>query len=151
MEKTVYTVKNVKTFMGREGKGFNATLYKNGKNIGMVIDSANGGCYSYQLDREEQELLEKYAKENLTLEERSINGKEITLELSDIFMDKLINEFLTTQTFKRKCKKKTLFTTNKTPKGSYIEINTPFTPEIKKRLIEKHSKDDLVILNEVYK
>lgn len=42
-----YTVKNVKTFRGREGQGFNATLYVDGRKIAEVDDSANGGCYRW--------------------------------------------------------------------------------------------------------
>ena len=39
-----YTLKAIKTFMGNEGKGFNANLYHNGKKIGEVTDTANGCC-----------------------------------------------------------------------------------------------------------
>ena len=31
---TIYTVKNVKNFQGREGDGFECSLYKDGKRIG---------------------------------------------------------------------------------------------------------------------
>ena len=37
-----YTLKSVKNFMGREGYGFSANLYHNGKRIGEVTDTANG-------------------------------------------------------------------------------------------------------------
>ena len=37
-----YTLKSIKNFMGREGYGFNANLYHNGKKIGEVTDPANG-------------------------------------------------------------------------------------------------------------
>ena len=37
-----YTLKTVKNFMGREGYGFSANLYYNGKRIGEVTDTANG-------------------------------------------------------------------------------------------------------------
>lgn len=38
-----YSVKNIKTFMGREGHGFNANLYRGKKKIAFVIDDASGG------------------------------------------------------------------------------------------------------------
>jgi quinol monooxygenase YgiN len=44
----VYTVKNVKSFRGNEGYGFNATLYRGDKRVALVMDDANGGCYSYE-------------------------------------------------------------------------------------------------------
>jgi len=43
-----YVVKNVKTFIGMEGHGFNASLYRNGKKVAFVIDSAQGGCFDFQ-------------------------------------------------------------------------------------------------------
>ena len=43
-----WSVGNVVTFMGTEGHGFNADLLLNGKKVAFVIDSGNGGCYSYQ-------------------------------------------------------------------------------------------------------
>ncbi len=43
-----YIVKNVKTFRGTEGQGFNATLYRDGKKVAFIIDSARGGIYTYE-------------------------------------------------------------------------------------------------------
>tara|TARA_R100000234_G_scaffold46587_1_gene27777 strand:- start:7047 stop:7625 length:579 start_codon:yes stop_codon:yes gene_type:complete len=39
-----FSVKSVKTFMGREGVGINANMYFKNKKIGHIIDSGNGGC-----------------------------------------------------------------------------------------------------------
>ena len=38
-----YEVKNVKTFTGREGQGFECTLYRNGKSVAKVVNTADGG------------------------------------------------------------------------------------------------------------
>lgn len=43
-----YTVKNVKTFIGNEGHGFNATLYRDGKAIAFVYDDASGGPVAFE-------------------------------------------------------------------------------------------------------
>jgi len=43
-----YTVKNVKTFRGMEGEGYNATLYRDGKKVCEVIDDASGGEVNFQ-------------------------------------------------------------------------------------------------------
>lgn len=62
----VYTVKNIKSFEGREGLGFNASLYRDEKSIGMVIDSGNGGCYDYnRLDKGEYDILMAHVKKNV--------------------------------------------------------------------------------------
>ena len=39
-----YEIKGLKTFMGREGYGVNASLYYKGKKIAFIMDSGNGGC-----------------------------------------------------------------------------------------------------------
>jgi hypothetical protein len=99
-----YSVKNVKNFMGREGYGFNCTLYRNGKKVGTCIDDASGGgMYPVDWDRkvdrkEEQRLLNEHIKSlpkiqysserELTVDERhcsvlKIKGKDnITLSTS---------------------------------------------------------------------
>lgn len=38
-----YTVKGIKTFVGMEGHGYNASLYRDGKLVAFVIDDASGG------------------------------------------------------------------------------------------------------------
>ncbi len=43
-----YTVNAVKTFMGREGYGFNCNLLCNGKKVAFVIDDASGGMINIQ-------------------------------------------------------------------------------------------------------
>ena len=42
-------LKNVRPLRGREGLGFNATLYINGLKCLFIIDSGNGGGYNYQI------------------------------------------------------------------------------------------------------
>ena len=36
-------IKHMKTCIGREGYGFNASLYVDGKKIAFIMDDANGG------------------------------------------------------------------------------------------------------------
>jgi len=49
MKKPRVEMKNVKTFRGREGEGFNATLYINGQKSAFVFDDASGGPYNYEV------------------------------------------------------------------------------------------------------
>ena len=39
-----YSIKGLKTFMGMEGYGVNASLYYKGKKCAFIIDGGNGGC-----------------------------------------------------------------------------------------------------------
>lgn len=42
-----YSVSGIKSFIGREGHGFNAYLHHDGRKIAFVTDHANGGCLSF--------------------------------------------------------------------------------------------------------
>ena len=48
MNKPKVVLKNLKTFMGMEGQGFNVDVWINGVKSIFVIDDANGGCFNYQ-------------------------------------------------------------------------------------------------------
>jgi len=52
-----YNVKNIKSFMGTDGPGFNATLYRGKKRVATLIDSGCGGEVNIQwLDWEEEDV-----------------------------------------------------------------------------------------------
>lgn len=44
-----YEVRNVKSFRGMEGYGFNADLHRDGVRIALVIDGGDGGCMIYEM------------------------------------------------------------------------------------------------------
>ncbi len=44
----IYTVKGLKSFIGNEGHGFNATLYRDGKAVAFVYDDASGGPVAFE-------------------------------------------------------------------------------------------------------
>jgi len=48
MNKPTVVLKNLKTFMGMEGQGFNVDVWINGVKSIFVMDTANGGCFDYQ-------------------------------------------------------------------------------------------------------
>lgn len=51
-----YTLKKVKQYDGREGPGFSAEIYRNGKFAGNVVDAGNGGSFSIYMTRYERKL-----------------------------------------------------------------------------------------------
>jgi hypothetical protein len=57
VKKEDYSVKNVKTFQGMEGEGFNASLYRKNKKVAFVIDEGSGGDFLYEWnDRNKEEV-----------------------------------------------------------------------------------------------
>ena len=123
-----YKVKNVKTFMGTEGHGFNASLYRDGKKVAFIIDSAQGGCYDFQwtdwkepkvniinhkgkpytfLGTPEEKILYKLVEKlPKTKSEIFPDGMKETI---DGFVAKIIDDFELKQKLKRACKKSYLF------------------------------------------
>ena len=45
-----FSIKSLKTFVGREGYGINANLYYNNKKVAFLLDSGNGGCLDIDWD-----------------------------------------------------------------------------------------------------
>ena len=86
----MYEVKNVKTFIGTEGHGFNANLYCDGKKVAFVIDSAHGGCYDYEWVSDAARVkAEAHVK---TLPGVEMYGTKLEMDM-DIFMSELIDAY----------------------------------------------------------
>lgn len=116
-----YAVKGVKTFRGREGEGYNATLYRDGKKVAFVTDDASGG----QLDIDWEDIhaprttvqVEGYEKGkshpvNMTPEEKALHdhclplpdrlcsflgrdGKPVMMRVTpEIFVEDLVNDYI---------------------------------------------------------
>jgi len=101
-----YTVRNVKTFIGMEGHGFNATLCRDGKPIAFVIDDANGGCLHFQWTiPAEEAVLEAVCKQMPPTE---FEGMSITYN-PDRLLSRLVDDHENDKRLKRIAKKKTLF------------------------------------------
>jgi len=58
-------LKSVKDFVGREGYGFSANIYLDNKNVGEVLDTANGsGEFEFHYkDKSQTEILARLSKE----------------------------------------------------------------------------------------
>lgn len=104
MKTMKYTVKNVKSFLGREGMGYSCSLYKDGKKIGTVTETADGGDVDLYLDSKEleQELID-YAG---TFTFPSYDGTEQYPQTPQIFLEGLVSEYETA----KMCKNKWVYT-----------------------------------------
>ena len=137
----MYTLKNVKTFMGMEGHGFNASLYKDGKKVAVVIDSAYGGCYDYRWDNEaDREPFMQYVKD--------VNPSDNKLCSDEIFISRLVDGYLKRQQFKRWCRKQTVFRLKGDKDGEYRTLLGKYFPASKKFLTDKYADKLEAIINE---
>ena len=160
----LYTVKSVKNFQGREGYGFECSLYKDGKKIGTVTDTANGGMIDFYLDTGEEKILVEYCKtlpkKQWNEEKSSITKKEwnklwaggMAVD-TDCFITDLVNEYEQQKQYRKWCKKNTqiAYRTDECKKGSVWVIPIPYNEITKAQLEKKYKNKGLVIINELIK
>lgn len=151
----VYTVKNVKTFRGMEGQGFECSLYKDGKKIGTVTDDAQGGPYRFFLKKGEEEILQAHAKTLPKLPwgftpHPPLDPDGMTQD-ADIVVNNLVEDFLEEKRLRKMCKSKIIFTLH-SDKGpvAYWEMKNIFSPKMRTYLQDKYGDDLKEIINERY-
>ena len=148
-----YTVKDVKTFRGMEGEGFNATLCRDGRKIAFAIDDATGGEIHIQWTggraraAEEKRLLE-FLK---TLPKERWEDTEYDVT-PDMFLAVLVDEAQIEKRLRRLFRRETLFRlkSDQTGADEWRVLNAPFSPRVKAHLAETYGDRLGRILNEEY-
>ena len=157
-----WTVRKVKTFLGNEGRGFNAELCRDGRPVAFVIDSAQGGEYEYQwYDRGSGRLVDirgiNYEnqvhvykgtpEEQLFVEAANVQtyvseyGKhELRHKDADTIMGELVDAWESNKKFKRLSKKETLFRVKGDEEGSWRSLKVPFHLKVAEHLKEKYKE-----------
>jgi len=162
MEANIYEVKNVKTFKGMEGDGFNASLYRNGKKVAFVIDSANGGEYNFQWvdwkspradinitdykgephtfkGSPEEKILYEHI-ETLPLEKSEYSPDGMKAD-TDTFVSDLVSKYVSEGWMKRQLKKKYLFQIGKEIGGESYQTFKKTSSMTKAKVIEHIEKN----------
>jgi len=164
-----YAVKNVKSFQGREGIGYECSLYRDGKRVATVVNTANGGetdFYWKDMDKSRVEVAVHDWKDEMrtilvTPEEKllhehtdhmfydeSFGDKPLRMGI-DGYIDTLADTFEQNKTFKKWCRKQTCFRLKGDAKDSWRTINMKFSdPRVKPHLVNKHGEQLEEILNE---
>lgn len=89
MKEPVVTIKNLKSFRGMEGYGFNADIYVNGVKSMFAMDGGNGGQIDYEVVKGQEanvQLVKDYVKSI------SKRGDDSDMEL-DIYIAGKVDEF----------------------------------------------------------
>ena len=132
----VYSVKNVKSFMGREGYGYSCSLYKDGKKIGTVTDTADGGEADLYLDSPElEEELYAYVR-SLPLE--IFEGDEFAQSVETV-IGGLVDAYLTKKQIDKLTAKSWVYIM----KGSENKFSS-FPKKYSKVAIEKQFADKII-------
>ena len=141
-----YEIKNLKTFNGMEGKGYNANLFRDGKKVAELIDSGDGGMVSVreivfgEVKRIKQEISGKF----IDLGEDFQNMK-VPMDVSS-YLSQLVEEF----EMKKLCRKYTLMRFKGDSEGFYRKLSLPFTPEVKAVLFRQYGDHIIEFINERY-
>jgi len=135
----VLTVKGIKSFRGMEGYGFNATLYRDGKKLGLVIDGGCGGSMLFRCfkDYAEQAEYERWAR---------IQDGSSPYDPLDMIVATLVGEYEERAKLKRWCRKQTVAKLKGAPEDSYSIWKVPYTPEFAAKI--RKENDVVEIVNE---
>lgn len=154
-----YSVKGIKTFRGMEGQGFNATLYRGGKKVALVIDEGCGGSMIFEwvnggrhaADMPDVRVLEDYAKSLPPIPADPAWGpghEPLTMD-GDLFVAELVGAFEMEQKMRRQMKKKTLFQVGaEIGSDEFRQVNAPLSSTVKEWIANKYPGQQVRILNE---
>ena len=149
-----YTVKNVKTFQGREGNGFDCSLYCDGKKIGKAVDTADGGPFQFYLDAGHEGLLDAYCETLPFLpwgfEAKNLDPRGMSQD-KDIFVGELVETFLQNRDMKTRCRTHIVFTLKSDENPNNIwTIKGKYSINNRDHLMHKYGDDLKEIINERY-
>lgn len=151
-----YLVKNVKSFIGREGHGFNANLYRGKKKIAFTYDDASGG--EIRVDwveggysgGEEGQLLKEYISTLPELENEWEPNRPIPVD-EQIFVSDCVAKWQLDRDIRKmrkQCQTKTFFRISNQEKGKYSFYKSPCTERLRQIIRERHG-EDVEIFNDV--
>lgn len=162
-----YEVRNVKGFMGMDVPGYNATLYRDGVKVALVIDEGSGGETQFQwLDWQApkvevpwQDYQGKPWSVHCTPEEAKlyefIRGKTWDSKVSGkvqmdigMFVSGLVDEYENAKRFKRICKDKVLFRVKGDKADEWRTIKAAFSKRVKDYIVSKYGDQLEAIMNE---
>lgn len=163
-----WSVKNLKSFNGLEGAGYNATLLHNGVKVAEVIDDASGGeininwtdyaakavkgyCFNYMGEKVSREMSPQEKLFNdyvLTLPIHVCNftdksGKQVEMKMTEaLFVDEIINDAFMLKQLRSLTKGKIAFITLE---GKLYTMKGELGQDVVKQVLTKHV--GAVILN----
>lgn len=151
MTLSTYTVGQIKSFQGREGYGFNANLYRDGKKVAFVYDDASGGMFHYDWlakDRAQATAEEAAfaaaakAQPQIDLGPEVVNGAGVMLDCDpDTYMARLVDEAETTKKVRSLLKRRVLIAVG----GVIRQSKTAPTPALIAAFAKKYPEG--IILN----
>lgn len=144
------TLKNLKhsEFASHETHCFEATVYVDGKKLGIVSNDGQGGPNCYHPNSMEP-VLSGIASALPPIQYSSGDTVEVVLQCADVMIGDLVDRALEARQLKRHCSRQTLFRKpgESYNDGEYSTLKTKYGIQAKAYLVAKYGKD-VFILNE---
>lgn len=134
-----FTLKNIKTHKGREGEGLNATIYRDGKQVGTIYDDANGGMVDFHfINKGERQKFEDYCSQAWPKTEGAkywlIEMKGVrelsTQDYMEGFTNTFVDNYHTKKKLDRLAAKKTLFRIEGDDPDGWRTVTAPYSEKV---------------------
>lgn len=146
------TLKNLSTTETNRGYAYSASIYHDGKKVGLFSNRGDGGCSTVDLPRELAADVIRKLKASGFENVCKATGTNYGDADDSIYLEQFFEDLYTGHEMlkrsKRQLKTNTLFTLKGAEPGNYRVVNAPFTPAIKDALVNKYPDLD-VIINEI--
>jgi len=146
-----YHVKNVRSWVGRSGYGFSATLYNEKEKIALLTNEGRGGAtFIEEISPIEKDNLTSFV-DNIPLIDASELGLPSSGETKvglEMFLGALIDQWETNKRIKRKVKTHTLFRLREDPPTTYRTMRIPFSEHVRQMILTKHGESVTEIIND---
>ncbi len=139
-----FTMRNLKTWRGMEGTGWQAVLLLKDKALGDLTNEGRGGCLRHpRFDAATMVILSAISVQ--------VYGSPVIGENLDGAFEDMSIQLETENKLRRACKTKTCFREKQDGVwAEYFVLPVPFSPEVKARLVAKHAGKTLEFANELF-
>lgn len=130
MADTVYTFRGLRTWRGREGSGWQGTLYAGQVRVAFVHDDGNGGMHDWQVH--DPAALRAW---EATVPARHAHSRQDDFDLA---IARLADDTEAARKIARLCKSRTLFRLPDDAADTYREIRQPLTADLRAAVLRKY-------------
>lgn len=126
---TEFAIKNVKTFEGMEGYGYECSLHMNGKKVGTVFDEGCGGTPHFRIDELAMASFRDAAVDAYQ-DDPDMDNKWNTMFACESLIGRMIDDAEEIKMLKRMCRGKILFSLHGDEAGTWRTFNAKYgTPQ----------------------
>lgn len=156
-----YTVTKIKTFLGREGYGLNATLCRDKKAVAFIMDSGNGGMVDFDwVDQKRGESAEEAMFKGFIAEvvppdpaDKGSNLDPLTIQqfAMEQWVNAEVDRIQNDKRFRKTCKTKTLFQVGTEVGGDEFQVIKGVDLATRQYIEKKYAGQKIRILNDEFR